>query len=129
MKQEFQYRVIYKDTDAEGVVYYANYLGLFERGRTELLEQLGIDLKQIKEQKRIVFAIAKVECDYKSPAKLYDEITVTTKIESQSAVRIVFIQEVLRGKEILVLARITACAIGLHDFKPTRLPADIRFDQ
>jgi acyl-CoA thioester hydrolase len=122
MKHEFTYKPIYKDTDAEGVVYYANYLGFFERGRTELLTDMGISLGKLKEDDGIVFAITKVDCDYKAPAFLYDEITITTEIESKSAVRMVFKQEVLRGKEILVSAKITACALNMKDFKPVRLP-------
>jgi acyl-CoA thioester hydrolase len=123
MKHEFKYQVIYKDTDAEGVVYYANYLGLFERGRTELLKGLGVDLIAVKAKENIVFAITNVNCDYKSPARLYDDITITTEIAEKSAVRIIFKQEVLRGKELLVSAKITACAISLKNFKPQRLPA------
>ncbi|MFC1540450.1 YbgC/FadM family acyl-CoA thioesterase [Candidatus Margulisiibacteriota bacterium] len=126
MKHQFNYRVIYKDTDAEGVVYYANYLGFFERGRTELLEKMKIDLRKVKDKDGIVFAVTNVNCDYKSPALLYDEITVATEIESKTAVRIVFKQEVLRGKDILVSASITACALSLKDFKPARLPAELK---
>lgn len=129
MKHEFNYRPIYKDTDAEGVVYYANYLGLFERGRTELLEKMGVDLKKIKEEQKIVFAINRVECDYKAPAQLYDNITIATEIDSTSAARIIFKQHVLKGKTVLVSAKVTACGINMKDFKPVRLPADIRFDQ
>jgi acyl-CoA thioester hydrolase len=125
MKHEFKYKVIYKDTDAEGVVYYANYLGLFERGRTELLESMGIDLQKIKGSDGVVFAITNVNCDYKAPARLYDEITVTTEIAERSKARVIFEQEVLRGKELLVSARITAVAIDLKNFKPARLPAEL----
>lgn len=126
MKHEFKYQVIYKDTDAEGVVYYANYLGLFERGRTELLNKMGVDLVALKEKQHLVFAITNVNCDYKSPARLYDNILITTKIESVGKVRMVFKQEVFRAKELLVSAQITACAIDLKSFKPARLPEEIR---
>jgi acyl-CoA thioester hydrolase len=129
MKHQFDYRVIYKDTDAEGVVYYANYLGFFERGRTELLEQKGYDLRKIKEERGVVFAITNVNCDYRSPARLYDELTITTEITETTPARIIFQQTVLRRREELVSARITACAIGLKDFRPVRLPSDMRFDQ
>lgn len=124
MKHSFNYRVIYKDTDAEGVVYYANYLGLFERGRTELLEQMQVDLVELKEKQGIVFAITNVNCDYKAPAALYEEITVTTEIEKKTPVRIIFKQEVLKNEKVLVSAKITACALNLKDFKPVRLPAE-----
>ena len=122
MKHSFNYRVIYKDTDAEGVVYYANYLGFFERGRGELLRKMGIDLKKLKEEEKVVFTITKVECDYISPAMYDDEIAVTTEIASKTKARVVFKQEVLRRDEVLVTAMITACAVSLETFKPQRLP-------
>jgi len=122
VKHSFNYRVIYKDTDAEGVVYYANYLGFFERGRAELLRQMGVDLKKLKTNENLVFAITNVDCNYMLPAQYDDEITVTTEIIEKGKARIVFKQEVLRGKERLVTAKFTACAVSLKTFKPQRLP-------
>jgi acyl-CoA thioester hydrolase len=129
MKHEFKYRIIYKDTDAEGVVYYANYLAFFERGRTELLRQMGINLKQIKEKQGIIFAVTRVECDYKAPALFDDEITVVSEIVETTSARVIFKQEVLRKDQVLVSANITVASIGLKDFKPVRLPAGLRWDQ
>lgn len=126
MKHEFKHRVIYQDTDAEGVVYYANYLGYFERGRTELLRQLGIHLKDLKEKHNIIFAVTRVECDYRSPARYEDDLTITTRIEEISAATIVFKQEVLRGDQVLVSARITGCAVGTKNLRPVRLPESLR---
>ena len=123
MKHEFKQRIIYRDTDAEGVVYYANYLGFFERGRTELLKQIGISLKELKEKEKIVFAICRVECDYVAPARYDDELTVVSEVEKVTPVRIIFSQKVLREGEMLVSARITGCAIKVDDFKPARVPA------
>ena len=125
MKHQYTYRVIYRDTDAEGVVYYASYLGFFERGRSELLRQKGISLKEVKAKEGIVFAIASVNCDYKAPALYDDELAITTEISETSAVRIIFKQEVRRGEQLLVSARITACSIDLRGFRPVRIPADI----
>ena len=122
MKHQFIHRVIYQDTDAEGVVYYANYLGFFERGRTELLRQKGVSLKEIKAKDGIVFAISNVNCDYKAPALYDDELEITTELCETSAVRIVFRQEVHRGKQLLVSAKVTACSINLKSFRPARIP-------
>ena len=125
MKHQFQQRIIYKDTDAEGVVYYANYLGFFEQGRMELLRDMGVSLKDLREQKGIAFAITKVECDYHAPALLDDEITITTEILETTSATILFKQEALREEKLLVSAKITACAISLKTFKPARLPQEL----
>ena len=124
MKYEFKQRVIYADTDAEGVVYYANYLAFFERGRDELIRQMGISLREFKEKKNIIFAVEKVECDYSSPAFLDDEITIVTEIAQKTGARIIFKQEVLREEKILVSAKITVFALDAKSFKPLRLPAE-----
>ncbi|MBN2057975.1 MAG: YbgC/FadM family acyl-CoA thioesterase [Candidatus Saganbacteria bacterium] len=113
------------DTDAEGVVYYANYLGFFERGRIELLEKMGVDLGAIKDKDNIIFAISKIDCNYKAPAKLYETIRVTTEITEITAARIVFKQEVFREKQLLVSASVTACAIDMKNFRLARLPKSL----
>jgi len=125
MKHSYTYRVIYQDTDAEGVVYYASYLGFFERGRTELLRQKGLNLKEIKAKTGIVFAIANVNCDYKAPALYDDELEIATEIVETSAVRITFRQEVRRGQQLLVSAKVTACSIDLKSFRPARIPDEV----
>lgn len=125
MKNKFSTRVIYQDTDAEGVVYYANYLGFFERGRTELLRQMGVSLKAMKEKQGIVFAIIKAECDYRSPAFYDDEITIVTEIQAITPARVVFKQAALRKDKVLVSAAITACALDIKTFKPVRVPKEL----
>ncbi len=125
MKHQFKQRIIYQDTDAEGVVYYANYLGYFERGRMEYLRKLGVSMKELKEKYGLAFAIARVECDYKAPALLDDEITVETEVAESAAATIIFKQQVLREDKILVSARITACAISLKSFRPMKIPKEL----
>jgi len=125
MTNRFKQRIIYADTDAEGVVYYANYLKFFERGRMELLWEQGISIKELKESKNTAFAIKKVECDYRAPARLDEEITVETEVVERGGATVVFKQQVLRGKDVLVSARITACAINLKSFRPRKIPPDM----
>jgi len=125
MKSTFTHRVIYQDTDAEGVVYYANYLGLFERGRTEYIRNLGISVKEIKEKKQIVFAVVKADCQYHSPAFYDDVLTVTTEVEELTAATIVFQQTAARGEKLLVSARISLCALNCQNFRPVRLPQEL----
>jgi acyl-CoA thioester hydrolase len=126
MKHQFKQRIIYKDTDAEGVVYYANYLGFFERGRAEFLRDLGLSISKLRNQDKIAFAITKVDCDYYLPALLDDEITITTEVKEMKKASIIFKQEAKKDGKILVSARITACALRLKDFKPARLPAKLK---
>jgi len=125
MKHQFKQRIIYQDTDAEGVVYYANYLGYFERGRTELIREMGISLKRLKEEKGIVFAVVKVDCDYHAPANYDDEITVETQISEASGATMLFDQKVLRENKLLVSAKIKLIAIDINKFKPRRIPPEI----
>jgi acyl-CoA thioester hydrolase len=122
MKHSFNQRIIYADTDAEGVVYYANYLKFFERGRMELLRGMGVSIVELKEKENILFAISKVECEYKAPAVLDDEITVETEIEGKTAATILFGQKVLKDGKLLVIAKITACAIDSKSFRPVKVP-------
>lgn len=125
MKHEFRQRIIYADTDAEGVVYYANYLKFFERGRMELMRDMGISIRELKEKRGTAFAVSRVECDYRAPALLDDEITVETEILEKTGAIMVFRQQVLRDKTVLVSAKITACAINLKSFRPMKIPEDL----
>lgn len=97
---ETKIRVRYKDTDQMGVVYYANYLVWFEVGRTELIRNLGMSYRDF-EKNEIYLPVLKVSCEYKSPARYDDEITIVTRVESLGEVRLVFSYEIRRDKELL----------------------------
>ena len=71
-------RVYYEDTDMGGIVYYANYLKYIERGRSELVEELGLDQKRMKDEDGIVFVVRHVSADYLAPARLDDRLEVRT---------------------------------------------------
>ena len=81
-------RVYYEDTDLAGIVYYANYLKFIERARTEWIEALGVDQRELKARDGIVFAVRRIEADYLRPAKFADELAVSvlTPIVSASSV-------------------------------------------
>ncbi len=127
MKNRTTFRVIYKDTDAEGVVYYANYLGWFEAGRGELLREHNISLTDLKNKENLVFAVRDLQCEYLKPAVYDDEIIVETEIANLSPARIVFSQKIIRKKdsEILTQATTTLFPINLKTFKPTRMPESV----
>jgi acyl-CoA thioester hydrolase len=125
MQYQFKHRVIYEDTDAGGVVYYAKYLAYFERGRTELIRQMGISLKQLKDENGLAFAVVRVECDYRAPALYDDEITIETAISDFSGATITFDQKALRNGKLLVEAKTTLITVDLKTFRARRLPEEI----
>ncbi len=119
-------RIYYEDTDCGGVVYYANYLKYFERGRTEFLRRLGVSLTELA-VKGIVFVVTKVEVDYRSPARYDDILTLDTQISKTSAATITFGHTITRddGAAPLVTASVALAAIG-PDGKPVRLPSEVK---
>ena len=92
-------RVYYEDTDAGGVVYYANYLKYFERCRTEWMRQIGHDQSQLASDAGIVFVARKAGCEYLKPAHLDDLLTVGLEVERLTRVRVVFRHHVRRGDD------------------------------
>lgn len=128
MQNILDFKVYYKDTDAEGVVYYANYLGWLEAGRCELIEQMGFSLKKLKEEQNLVFAIRDVHCEYLKPARLLDQVQVITEIAEVKPARIIFKQKVVRksDQQLLLEAEVTAFPIDLKNFKPVRVPDGLK---
>jgi acyl-CoA thioester hydrolase len=128
MKNITKVKIYYKDTDAEGVVYYANYLGFLEMGRMELIEQLGISQNDLKEKTGIVFAISEVNCKYLAPAFLGDKLVIETSIKEMTAATIVFLQEIIREKDLarVISATVTAFAMDLKKMKPAKIPIEFR---
>ena len=124
MTHEFKVTIYYEDTDMAGIVYYANYLRFIERARSEVVEQLGVDQRAMREMD-IVFAVTRVEADYLGSARLGDRLIIKSDHYAQGAVRWVFDQVVeLDGKPIFK-AKVTAACMTTAG-KPTRLPAEIR---
>ncbi len=123
MQHKFETKVYYCDTDAEGVVYYANYLKWFEIGRTQLLESQGIDLTKLRNEQGYVFPVKKMSVEYSLPAKLYEEVIVETELESFSGVRFPFKQKVIRKKDqaLCVAAEIELVAVDKETLKPKKL--------
>ena len=114
-------RVYYEDTDAGGVVYYANYLKFFERARTEWLRHLGVDQTQLATAERRLFVVKNVEIQYRRPARLDDELTIHTEVSHLGRASIRFEQRALRGDELLCQATVTVCCVDADRFRPTDL--------
>lgn len=120
-------RVYYEDTDAGGVVYYANYLKYMERGRTDMLRKLGIDqgeMLKFLEPDDIRFVVIRSEVDYIKPARLDDEITVHTRLAKTGGASLIMEQQVRRQDEILARGRIKAAVLNKND-RPVRMPKKI----
>ena len=116
-------RIYYHDTDAGGVVYYANYLRYFEEARTELLRKKGVDISKLAEA-GILFAVRKVEIDYKAPARYADTLTITASISKVRNATLEFTQSINRGDQILVKAKTQLVCIN-SNFIPQAIPEEV----
>ena len=122
---ELPIRVYYEDTDAQGVVYYANYYRFMERARTEWLRSLGYENQQLLDEQGVVFAVRRAAVDYISPARLDDLLEVVVSLSRIKRASLVFEQQILRGDELLCKGEIMLVCVGLEDFKPTAIPDSI----
>jgi len=119
-------RVYYEDTDAAGVVYYANYLKFMERARTEWLAAIGFPLAAFEAEHRVAFVVHRVEVDFILPARLNDTLAVTVEPVERGASRLVAMQEVRRGPVALTRARVALACVDIARFKPARIPKPLR---
>ena len=115
-------RVYWEDTDGGGIVYYANYLKFLERARTEWLRTRGFAQSQLAREPGIVFAVRSVQVDYRRPARLDDELSVTCVLEEHGAASLSFAQQVLRGEELLVEGRVRIACLDAATMRPAPLP-------
>ena len=118
-------RVYYEDTDASGVVYYANYLKFMERARTEWLAALGFPLAAFEREYGVVFVVHRCEIDFRQPARLNDALAVTVEVEQRGASRLVAAQEVRRHETVLASARITLACVDAGCWRPVRIPVPL----
>ena len=121
----FPVRVYYEDTDAGGIVYYANYLKFFERARTEWLRALGVDQDLLLSQ-NVAFVVTQVLMDNKKPARFNDLLTVTSQISTLKRASIVFIQTISNATgELICQATITVACVAVQGMKARAIPADV----
>jgi acyl-CoA thioester hydrolase len=116
-EHRFQVRVYYEDTDFSGAVYHANYLKFCERARTEALRALGIHHHKLD----TTFMVRRMECDFRSPAKIDDLLEIETTFVECRGARAEAVQRVMRGKEVLFVAKVTAAHVDSKG-RPTRFP-------
>ena len=119
-------RVYWEDTDAGGVVYYANYLKFMERARSEWLRSLGIEQLAVAEQDGVVFAVRHIEVEYLKPAQLDDALRVVCELLELNGASLVMLQRVERDEEPLVTARVKIACVNRNSFRPAKIPAHIQ---
>lgn len=115
-------RVYYEDTDAGGVVYYANYLKFCERARTEWLRELGTEQLPLLRESHTAFVVRRVEADYLAPAHLDDALDVYTRVTRLGRAGIDFAQDVMRGEARLFRATVAIACIDLERQRPVAMP-------
>jgi acyl-CoA thioester hydrolase len=115
-------RVYYEDTDAGGIVYYANYLKFFERARTEWLRGQAIGQQQMRDEHDAMFVVKSVQIDYHAPAKLDDVLRLTLQIEKLGRASVQFVQHAWRDDVLLAAAHVRVGCVDGATLKPRSLP-------
>lgn len=118
-------RVYWEDTDAGGVVYYANYLKFLERARTEWLRALGIGQGELAERDGVVFVVRHVAADFLRPARYDDLLQVRCRVEELGGASLTLEQTVTRGEEVLLTARVRLACVGAASFRPAKIPPHV----
>lgn len=119
------YRVYYEDTDAAGIVYYANYLKYAERARSDALRACGINQSEMLQKEGMGFVVRSINVDYKSPASLDDTIIVETRLQKLEGVRMSMIQNIKRDERLLVTMTVDIAMVNALR-KPIKIPEAIR---
>jgi len=121
----WQARVYWEDTDAGGIVYYANYLRFLERARTEWLRARGISQRELSLDPGVVFSVVALQAQYRRPARLDDLLCISCEPRQQGGATIMFAQHVYRAGEeaqVLLSASVRVACLDAHTLKPRRLP-------
>lgn len=118
-------RVYYEDTDAAGVVFYANYLKFMERARTEWLRSLGFEQTTLFHDHNVVFVVRALAIEYLRPALFNDALEVTVVLKSARGGLIEVAQTIRRGAHTLVTAAVKIACVNTQSFKPVRIPKPI----
>jgi acyl-CoA thioester hydrolase len=118
-------RVYWEDTDAGGIVFFANYLKFFERARTEWLRSLGVAQGTLKAQAGGMFIVSETSVRYLQPAHLDDELLVTAQLETSGRASLIIAQQARRGDTLLAAGTIRIGWVDAATLRPGRIPAAI----
>lgn len=121
---EWRVRVYYEDTDAGGIVYYANYLRFFERARTEWLRSLGINQSKLSQTEAIQFIVRSLQIDYRRPSRLDDELMLTLTIKQMRGASLLIDQQarLVGSSDLLVGAQVRVACVHRDTGRPVGLP-------
>ena len=125
MKFDWPVQVYWEDTDAGGVVYHSQYLNFMERARTEFLRSLGLMQTVLRDDLGILFVVRDIQIRFKKPAKFDDALNVNTALIKVGRSLLEFEQNIYRGDEHLIAARVDVVCIGATSFKPVSIPDKI----
>jgi len=124
---EMEYRVPYADTDRMGIVYYANYLIFFEKGRTELMRKLGLRYRDLENNDKVFLPCTEANVKYHSPAYYDDLLTIRTKVQKLGSASINFEYQVTNAEtRKTIVAGATRHPFINRDWKPVRVPDWVR---
>ena len=118
-------RTYWEDTDAGGIVYYANYLKFMERARTEWLRAIGVEQTQLKEEHGLIFVVVDIEVHYRKPARYGDLLQVTCTVAESTRASLTFSQAIFRDRldgELLLEGRVRVACLDAEKYKPRPLP-------
>lgn len=115
-------RVYYEDTDAGGIVFYANYLKFFERARTEWLRAAGIGQQQLLEDEGAAFVVKSASLDYHAPARLDDVLSIRTTVEKLGRASVQFSQQAWKGEQLLTTTSVKVGCVDTATMRPRSLP-------
>lgn len=121
-------RIYYEDTDAGGIVYYANYLKFCERARTEFLRSMGFSNTALKDEEHVLLVVRHVEADYRGSARLDDMITIKTTIDTIKNASFIMKQEICQQDKAIFIAKVViACVNAINnEIKPTKIPEKLQ---
>ena len=125
---EHPVRVYYEDTDAQGVVYYANYFRFMERARTEWLGSLGVDMVRLQEEDRRIFVVTEVAARFHAPARLADDLVVTARLDGLSRASFDIEQRIYRNStdgDLLISGIVKAAYLDADTMRPRRVPPSL----
>ena len=118
-------RVYWEDTDAGGVVYYANYLRFLERARSEWLRALGVEQTELAARDGLVFVVRHIAVDFLRPARFDDLLAIHSRLLELGGASLTLEQAVVRAGAVLLTARVRIACVRYGDFRPARIPPHI----